>query len=214
MERNRPFKAYCLQKIVVFLVVFGFLATAKAQIGLLPPPTITVQPVGTNVQFQGTATFNVQAYTTLGVINSVTWYLNGKRIETSSNMVVSLQGALLSSTIGSTLTVTHAVSSSAGKIWVEITSLLAGTATSQSVPLNVVQTTTVNPVSSGTKMVSNGFQLQFSGPTGSNIVIQASSDLVHWVPISTNVVTGSGIVSCVDAAAKNNPSRFYRAKLQ
>ncbi len=214
MERNRPLRVYCLQKIAIFLVLFGFLATAKAQVGLLPPPVITVQPVGTNVQFQGTAIFSVQAYTTLGVINSVNWYLNGKRIQTSSNTVVTLQGVLLSSSIGSTLTVTHAVSSSAGNISVQITSLLAGTATSQNAPLNIVQTTTVNPVSSQTKMVSNGFQLQFSGPIGSNVVIQASSDLVRWIPISTNLVTGSGVVSCIDAAAKAQPSRFYRAKLQ
>jgi hypothetical protein len=213
MERDRLFRAYCIQKIAIFLVLFGFLAAAKAQIGLLPPPTISVQPVGTNVQYQGTATFTVSAYTTLGVINSVTWLLNGKRIQTSSNIVVTLQGGLLSSSIGSTLTVTHVVSADVGNISVQITSLLAGTATSQNAPLNIVQTTTVNSVSSGTGMVSSGFQLQFSGPTGSNLVIQASSDLVHWVPISTNVITGS-VVSYIDAAAKAQPKRFYRAKLQ
>jgi hypothetical protein len=210
MERDRLFKAYCIQKIAIFLVLFGYLATAKAQIGLLPPPTISVQPVGTNVQYQGTATFTVSAYTTLGVINSVTWLLNGKRIQTSSNMVVTLQGSLLSSKIGSTLTVKNVSASQVGNFSVQIASLLTGTATSQNAALAILPT--VEPVVAQTGMVSSGFQLQFSGPTGSNVVIEASSDLQHWAPISTNVITG-GVVSYIDAAAKSNPRRFYRAKM-
>jgi len=210
MERDRLFKAYCIQKIAIFLVLFGYLATAKAQIGLLPPPTISVQPVGTNVQYQGTATFTVSAYTTLGVINSVTWLLNGKRIQTSSNMVVTLQGSLLSSKIGSTLTVKNVSASQVGNFSVQIASLLTGTATSQNAALAILPT--VEPVVAQTGMVSSGFQLQFSGPTGSNVVIEASSDLQHWASISTNVITG-GVVSYIDAAAKSNPRRFYRAKM-
>lgn len=209
MERNRQWSVCCLQIVAICLTFFGVLGKAEAQIGLLPPPTISVQPVGTNVQFQGTATFNVTAYTTLGVINSVTWLFNGKPVPTS-NTVVTLNGALLSSKIASTLTVKNVSSADAGNFSVQITSLLAGTATSQNAALAILPT--VNPVAAGTGMASNGFKLQFSGPIGSNIVIEASSDLVHWAPISTNILTG-GVVSYIDTAAKANPSRFYRAQL-
>lgn len=199
----------CIRKIAICLVFFGLLASTQAQIGLLPPPTISVQPLGTNVQNEGTATFNVTAYTTLGVINSVTWLLNGKPIPTS-NTVVTLQGTLLSSKIGSTLTVYNVSPTDVGNFSVQIASLLSGTATSQNAALGILPT--VTPVAAETGMVANGFQLKFSGPTGSNCVIEASSDLVHWAPISTNVITG-GVVSYVDTAAKNHPSRFYRAKI-
>ncbi len=210
MERKRQRNVRCLQKIAICLVFFGLLTTTQAQIGLLPPPTISVQPLDTNVLNGGTATFTVSAYTTLGVINSVTWLFNGKPVPTS-NTVVTLQGALLSSTIGSTLTVSHVSSTDVGNFSVQITSLLSGTATSQNAALGILPTVTA--VTEGSGMVTNGFKMEFSGPTGSNVVIEASSDLKTWVPIWTNVITG-GVVSCIDTAAKAYPNRYYRAKLE
>ena len=71
----------------------------------------------------------------------------------------------------------------------------------------------LNIVSSGTGMTANGFQIQLSGPSGSNYVIQASTDLKNWVPISTNAAP-TGSVSYTDAAAINLPFRYYRAMVQ
>ena len=210
MEHKWRRTVRCLHKIAILLVFFGLLAKTQAQIGLLPPPTISAQPLDTNVQNQGTAVFKVSAYTTLGVINSVTWLLNGKPVPTS-NTVVTLQGALLSSSIGSTLTVSHVSSADVGNFSVQITSLLSGTATSQNAALGILPSVTA--VTSGSGMVASGFQMQFSGPTGSNVVIEASTDLKTWTPLWTNVITG-GVVSCIDKAAKNYPGRFYRAKLE
>ena len=50
-----------------------------------------------------------------------------------------------------------------------------------------------------------------SGNAGTTYVIQASTDLVHWTPISTNVANAAGLVSLVDSNAAAYPRRFYRA---
>ena len=66
----------------------------------------------------------------------------------------------------------------------------------------------VTPVTRG--MTSNGFNVLFTGPAGSNFVIQASPDAVNWTSISTNPAP-NGTVDFTDPAALNQPFRFYRA---
>ena len=55
----------------------------------------------------------------------------------------------------------------------------------------------------------NQFQMTLNGPTGTNLVLQSSSDLKTWTPISTNTAGASGIV----VTDTNAPGtfRFYRA---
>jgi hypothetical protein len=65
----------------------------------------------------------------------------------------------------------------------------------------------------GMGMTTNGFTFQLFGPAGSNYVIQASPDLVNWVPISTNAAP-TGSVSFTDTAAKSLSFRYYRAMIQ
>ena len=57
-------------------------------------------------------------------------------------------------------------------------------------------------------------QAQFFLPSieGRRYVIQASSNLVQWVPISTNLATGS-FMDLEDIAAASYPHRFYRWEL-
>jgi PA14 domain/Chitobiase/beta-hexosaminidase C-terminal domain len=63
--------------------------------------------------------------------------------------------------------------------------------------------------SSGT--FSNGnFTLQLSGMPGKSYVLQASTNLVNWVPVSTNVPPAT-IQNLIDPGATNFPTRFYRA---
>ena len=58
----------------------------------------------------------------------------------------------------------------------------------------------------------NGMQLTLQGEIGSNYSIEASTDLLHWVPITSQIDT-NGTFSITDTNAANFPSRFYRAKL-
>lgn len=60
------------------------------------------------------------------------------------------------------------------------------------------------------RVASGGFQLALSGIAGQTFVVQASTNLVNWTPISTNVLTSTQL-NWVDPAASAFTSRFYRA---
>jgi hypothetical protein len=60
---------------------------------------------------------------------------------------------------------------------------------------------------------TNGvFGFDVSGPSGSNVVIQASTDLHTWIPLHTNLL-GSGLLYFSDSQSTTNVRRFYRAQL-
>jgi len=60
-------------------------------------------------------------------------------------------------------------------------------------------------------MTPDGFQLQLSGPSLSTFIIQASTNLSDWTPISTNNSGQNGSVVYTDTEAANFRHRHYRA---
>ncbi|SPE52955.1 hypothetical protein SBV1_1620023 [Verrucomicrobia bacterium] len=56
------------------------------------------------------------------------------------------------------------------------------------------------------------FGFNVTGPSGSNVVIQASTDLHTWLPLQTNLL-GSGPLYFSDSQSTTNVQRFYRAQL-
>ena len=60
---------------------------------------------------------------------------------------------------------------------------------------------------------ANGFQLGFAGALGSNYVLQASTNLLNWTPISTNLAL-TNYFSWLDPQATNYPRRYYRVQRQ
>jgi hypothetical protein len=58
----------------------------------------------------------------------------------------------------------------------------------------------------------HGNYFEVIGPSGSNVVIQASTDLQTWIPLQTNLL-GSGPLYFSDPQSTNNVQRFYRAQL-
>jgi uncharacterized repeat protein (TIGR01451 family) len=56
-------------------------------------------------------------------------------------------------------------------------------------------------------VTSGGFQLSVAGSSGQSVVIQASTNLVNWIPIATNVVP----FNFTNLDSTNYPQRFYRA---
>jgi hypothetical protein len=56
------------------------------------------------------------------------------------------------------------------------------------------------------------FGFNVTGPSGSNVVIQASTDLQTWIPLQTNLL-GSGPLYFSDPHSPANFRRFYRAQL-
>src|SRR5439155_19907113 len=75
---------------------------------------------------------------------------------------------------------------------------------------------TIEPVihfTSGSFSTNGQFQLGFFGITGRTYVLQASTNLVNWIPLNTNVaVTNQFLLT--DPGAGNFPYRFYRALQQ
>jgi hypothetical protein len=61
---------------------------------------------------------------------------------------------------------------------------------------------------------TNGsFGFDLSGSSGSNVVIEASTNLRAWIPLQTNLL-GSGLLRFSDSQSSTNRQRFYRAYLQ
>jgi VCBS repeat-containing protein len=77
------------------------------------------------------------------------------------------------------------------------------------VTINVVNTNA--PLSFDSEaMTASGYNLHLSAPLGYVCVIEASTNLVDWIPIYTNSTLSGGFVF-TDQMATNIPSRFYRA---
>jgi hypothetical protein len=57
------------------------------------------------------------------------------------------------------------------------------------------------------------FGFDVSGPSGSNVVIEGSTDLQTWIPLQTNGLGGTGLLYFSDSQAATNSKRFYRALL-
>jgi len=201
---------YLLLKVAICLILFGVLATSgRAQLGT--PPSITVQPLGLSVQNGGTAIITTTAVSL--TYPTFKWRFNGNKIKDDNATVVNVFVPLVGTV--STLTLKEVDSTDAGSYSVQVVNAI-GSVTSSNATLIVLTTTVsnvVNFVSSGTGMVASGFKLQLSGPIGSNVVIQASTDLNNWTSISTNLAA-AGSITYTDTVAKILPFRYYRAKIQ
>ena len=61
---------------------------------------------------------------------------------------------------------------------------------------------------------TNGFQFTLNTAPNTAWRIDASTDLLNWLPISTNAAGSDGTLQFTDLLATNFPLRFYRAVLQ
>jgi hypothetical protein len=52
--------------------------------------------------------------------------------------------------------------------------------------------------------------LRLSGPAGVTVIIESSSDMIHWTPVHTNTLSADGLSVPVDAT---QPGQFFRARL-
>ena len=69
----------------------------------------------------------------------------------------------------------------------------------------------INPSQFVSVSLTNGVvHLFFAGTSGQTYVLLASTNLVNWVPVATNIAP-SGIFEMTDPDAANFRSRFYRA---
>jgi large repetitive protein len=77
---------------------------------------------------------------------------------------------------------------------------------------NVAIQTLVPPHLVAASTQANGsFQLTLIGQVGDAYVIQASTNLVNWTPVATNIIAGTGAYKFTDTNAPSFRQRYYRA---
>jgi len=201
-----------LLKVAICLVLVGNFET-KSQAGLGVPPIILTQPAGLSVQNGDTAQISAIVVPSLLSKQYYYWYCNGQPVMTNKN--ISIGNVLSGLNLLISLTISNATSASAGQYTLRVTNGVGGIESSPAtlVVLGSVISNVVNIVSSGTGMTVNGFKLVLTAPTGSNVVVQASSDLNTWTSISTNSAP-TGSVTYTDTSATTRSRRFYRAAIQ
>jgi uncharacterized repeat protein (TIGR01451 family) len=115
---------------------------------------------------------------------------------------------------GSSLTVSMQVTSSSAGSLTNIVSVLADELDLQTQNNTAALVTRVNRVtmlsSSGNALPSGQFGLNITGQPGLTYVVEASTNLVNWVPVYTNT-TLDGVVSFTDTNAATAGLKFYRA---
>jgi hypothetical protein len=73
-----------------------------------------------------------------------------------------------------------------------------------------------NVISDFQKLANGAFTLRFYGDSGTNYVVQASTNLVDWLPLATNQVNGLGYLEYIDTSATTLalPVRLFRLSRQ
>ena len=153
------------------------------------PPVISQAPTNHAVSLGGTITLLVG--TTGSPIPSLQWRWNGVPLAGQTN---------------ATLTLTNFQAAQAG-IYSVIASNYLGTLTNEVATLAVAELLRLHSAA----FLANGtFRFLLSGNLSPNTVVQASSNLLNWLPIFTNPVSTAPI-EVIDSGTSNRPFRFYRA---
>lgn len=151
-------------------------------------PPVIVALTATNTAIVGQqVTFNVATSGTNSM--SYQWSCNNNSIPAATN---------------ATLTLNNVTPGQSGTYYVTVSDA-AGTTNSSSVTLTVYPTTA--PTLTSVQHVNGMFTLSLTGVTNYQYIVQASTDLLNWVPVSTNVAP----FTFVDVASAQFSQRFYRA---
>jgi len=171
-------------------VLFDNVRVEDLSAAALQPPAISSEPASQTVTLGTNVTFTVGATGSNPL--GCQWRFTGTNLAGATNPSLSL---------------TNVQTASAGAYDV-VVSNTAGLAASAPATL-AVTLPEVRFVS--VALLTNGqAQLLFSGVPGQDYVIQASTNLVDWIPISV-LTASNGPLPFIDPAATNFAWRFYRA---
>jgi hypothetical protein len=67
-----------------------------------------------------------------------------------------------------------------------------------------------NVITDAQRLANGMFTLRFYGESGTNYVVQGSTNLVNWLPLTTNQISGLGYLEFTDTSSTNYDRRFYR----
>jgi len=175
---------------------YGTRQSSSANLNVLFAPSITTQPVSQTSTEGQTVSLSVKA--TANPSPNYLWLFNGAALHDAQS---------------STLTFPSVDWTNSGTYTV-IVSNPYGSVTSAQVTLTIVGNLAVTLTTAASPIPgSSGLTFQFSVPPGFTYVVLASSDLVNWAPIATNVAQADTELF-TDPAASNFPRRFYRIGLQ
>lgn len=169
--------------------------SAGAVLTVLPPFTLSPQPrsLATNVGSSATLTVGATAIGTFPGPFNFQWTFNGTALPGQTGASLVLTGLQLTNS-GSYACV---VGSPLGSI------------TSSNAVLTVF-----TPFTVGTASFQFGglFQLNATGDDGRTYRLESTTNLVNWVPVVTNSISGGSAIF-TDTAAAGQPLRFYRIVL-
>ena len=89
---------------------------------------------------------------------------------------------------------------------------LGGLADGSGWPLEAVIGPPFIVIGAGQGLVSNQFTFTIVGTPGQVLVTEASTNLLHWLPLRTNSLSSSSLIFS-DRDAPANPQRSYRLRL-
>lgn len=177
---------------------YGSKQSSWASLTVLSAPSITAQPVSQIATQAQSASFSVNAIASPSP--SYQWLFNGAPLHGG--------GAR-----NSTLNVSSVDWTNSGTYSVVVSNVY-GSVTSAPATLTVVGNLPVTLTTVATPVLgSSGFTFQFSVQPGFTYIVMASSDLVNWAPVATNIASANTVLF-TDPVASNFPSRFYRIGLQ
>ena len=152
-------------------------------------PVITGQPQGGILSQGSTASFAVTATAQSSL--AYQWTKDGVPISTATN---------------ATLLLPNVQPSQAGLYTVAVSNALTGVVSTPA-PLAVMSTSGAGAPG----FTSNQFGFGINGPAASSFVVEASTNLQTWLPLSTNTF-GLGLFQFLDPNSVTNPIRFYRTR--
>ncbi len=172
-------------------VLFDNVRVENLALPALLPPTIFSQPVSQTVGAGSNVTFTASASGSSPL--SFQWRFNGTE---------------LSGATGTSLFLTNVQPAAAGS-YDALVSNAAGLATSAPATLAII----VSPPRflSTSRLPDGQVQLAFSGASGQSYILEVSTDLLSWHPLSVLAVS-NGPVPFTDPDAPSYSRRFYRAR--
>jgi len=170
---------------------FGLIDNVRVEVPAIAP-AISSQPTNVSVKVAGTTTFTV---TSSGLpAPGYQWWFNGTPIP----------GATTAS-----LTLLNVQTNQAGNYSVILTNV-AGAVTSASASLALLSAAPAQ-FQSVTELPNLTLQLSASGDAGGYYYLETSTNLFHWVPISTLVAT-NGTFQFNTGAVTNGAQQYFRAR--
>jgi alpha-tubulin suppressor-like RCC1 family protein len=173
---------------------FGSAVSSNATLVVTPSaPTITAQPVSRSNVLNSIATFTVSAKGSSPLCYN--WQFNGASLPAATNNVLTLT----------------AQAADAGSYQVMVSNL-SGSVTSRVVTLTVTGPAIL--VANGSVGIwSNRFNFSVAAIPGEAVVIEASTNLMSWVPVQTNFLGSAEPFVFFDRDTERFSHRFYRARL-